>query len=124
MGGHAARSHWDDAGLAMLVGGLLLPPFAWLLDLQVSYAMTKWACENDRRDLVLLMPLGSLALVAVACWMSWTCWRQLRSTAEERGERREDRSYFLALGGLAMSGIFALLILISIAPRYFLSPCE
>ncbi len=124
MGGHAARSHWDDAGLAMLVGGLLLPPFAWLLDLQVSYAMTKWACENDRRDLVLLMPLGSLALVAVACWMSWTCWRQLRSTAEERGERREDRSYFLALGGLAMSGIFALLILTSIAPRYFLSPCE
>lgn len=124
MGGHAARSHWEHAGLAMLIAGFLLPPFAWLLDLQVSYAMLKWTCEHDRRALILLMPLGSLALVALGAGLSWTCWRDLRGRAQGDGGRMEDRSYFLALAGLAMSAVFALLILTSITPRYLLSPCE
>lgn len=124
MGGHAARTHWEHVGLVMLIGGFLLPPFAWLLDLQVSYAMVKWACENDRRDLVLLMPLGSLALLAFGAWLSWSRWTMLRGTAEPDGGGIEDRSYFLAVAGLGMSAVFALLILTSLAPRYFLSPCE
>ena len=123
MGGHAARSHWEGAGLMMLIAGFLLPPLAWLLDLQVSYAMLKWACENDRRDLVLLMPIGSLALLAAGTWMSWTCWMKLRD-ADEAGGGIEDRSYFVAVCGLAMSAVFGLLIVTSVAPRYFLSPCE
>ena len=124
MGGHTARSHWDDAGLMLLVGGFLIAPLAWLIDLQISYAMLKWACENDRRDLVLLMPLGSLALIALGSWMSWSCWTRLRDVADQGGGQMEDRSYLLAVAGLAMNALFALLILTSLAPRYFLSPCE
>lgn len=124
MGGHAARTYWEHVGLTLLIGGFLLAPFAWLLDLQVSYAMVKWACENDRRDLLLLTPAGSLALIALATWMSWSCWTKLRDQAEEEGGRMEDRSYFLALAGLAMNAVFGLLILTSYVPRYFLSPCE
>ena len=124
MGGHVARHYWEHIGLAKLVAGLLLPPFAWLLDLQVSYATVKWACAADARGVLLLLPLGSLALVTLAAWLSWSCWTMLRDQAEPEGARMEDRSYFLALGGLAMSAVFALLILTSYAPRYFLSPCE
>jgi hypothetical protein len=118
------RTYWEHVGLTLLIGGFLLAPFAWLLDLQVSYAMLKWACEHDRRDLVLLMPVGSLALIALGSGMSWSCWVKLRGAAEQEGGRMEDRSYFLALAGLAMNAVFALLILTSYAPRYFLSPCE
>jgi hypothetical protein len=124
MGGHEARHYWEDTGLLMLIGAVLLAPFAWLLEMQISYAMTKWACENDRRDLILAMPVGSLALVSLAGWMAWSCWTKLRHSAQEEGGRMEDRSYFLALAGLAMSGIFALLILTAVVPRYVLSPCE
>ncbi len=124
MGGHEARHYWEDTGLMMLIGAFLLAPFAWLLEMQISYAMTKWACENDRRDLILAMPIGSLALVTLAGWMAWSCWTKLRYSAEGEGGRMEDRSYFLALAGLAMSGIFALLILTALVPRYVLSPCE
>jgi hypothetical protein len=124
MGGHAARSYWEHVGLAKLIGGVLLPPFAWLLDLQVSYATVKWACAADARTVLLLLPLGSLAILAAATWMSWSSWTRLRGEASLDGARVEDRSYFLALAGLAMSALFLLLILTSFAPRYFLSPCE
>jgi hypothetical protein len=124
MGGHAAQDYWEHVGLVKLVTGLLLPPFAWLLDLQVSYATVKWACAADARSVLLLLPIGSLALVALAFWMSWSCWTILRADASLEGARLQDRSYFLAIGGLAMSAVFALLIATSYAPRYVLSPCE
>lgn len=124
MGGHAARDYWEHIGLAKLMAGLLLPPFAWLLDLQVSYATVKWACAADQRWVLLVLPLGSLALVALGAWWSWSCWTMLRGDSALEGARMQDRSYFLALSGLAMSAVFALLILTSYAPRYFLSPCE
>lgn len=124
MGGRAARYYWEDVGLMKLIGGFLLAPFAWLLDLQVSYVTVKWACENDRRDVLFLFPLVSLSLLGLAGWLSWSCWRVLRADADPEGDRMEDRSYFLAFAGMAMTAVFGLLIITSLAPRYFLSPCE
>jgi hypothetical protein len=124
MGGHAARDYREGTGLARLMAGLLLPPFAWLIDLQVSYATVKWACAADARSVLLLIPLGSIALVVLAAWWSWSSWSMLHQEAAPAGASMQDRSYFLAVGGLAMSAVFLLLILTSYAPRYFLSPCE
>jgi hypothetical protein len=124
MGGHAARDDWEDIGLVKLLGGFLLAPFAWLLDLQVSYAAVKWACAADHREVLYLFPLGSLSLIALATRMSWSCWRMVRGHANEKGASMEDRSYFLAIAGLAMNAVFALLIVTSAFARYYLSPCE
>jgi hypothetical protein len=108
----------------MAIAAIVLAPFAWLLDMQISYAMVKWACENDRRELLLLMPLGSLTLVGVAAVMSWSTLKRVGDNAVEDGGHQEDRSYFLAVAGIGMSALFALLILTSVVPRYVLSPCE
>ncbi len=124
MGGHEARDYWEHIGLAKLLGGFLLAPFAWLLDLQVSYSTVKWACAADHRSVLLLFPVGSLAMIAVATWLSWSCWTMLRDEANIEGGRMQDRSYFLAVAGLGMNALFFLLIVTSYAPRYFLSPCE
>lgn len=124
MGGHEARHYWEDIGLIKLMAGLLLPMVAWTLDLQASYAIVKWACATGAHVVLWLVPLGSLSLVAVAGWLSWSCWQQLHAGADPEGGRLEDRSYFLALSGMAMSAIIALLILDSAIPRAWLSPCE
>lgn len=124
MGAHEARDYWEEVGLAMLIGSFLLAPFAWLLEMQISYSMVKWACENDARWTLLLMPLGSLALIAAGTAMAWSCWTKLRDAGNQEGGGMVDRSYFLAISALSLNGIFALLILTSFAPRYFLSPCE
>jgi hypothetical protein len=124
MPAHDLGGYWDRVGLAKLVGGFLLAPFAWLLDLQVSYATVKWACAADQRAVLLLLPLGSLALIGLATWWSWSSWTALRDKAVPNGAHTQDRSYFLAVAGLAMNAVFGLLIITSYAPRYFLSPCE
>lgn len=124
MGAHEARDYWEHVGLMLLIGSLLIAPFAWLLDMQISYSLVKWACEHDRRGVLLLMPLGSLALIGVGTAMAWSCWMKLRGVGNEEGARMVDRSYFLALAALGMNAVFALLVLTSLAPRYVLSPCE
>jgi len=65
---HEDREYWDHTGLAKLIAGFLLAPFAWLLDLQVSYATVKWACAANQRAVLFLLPLGSLALIGFATW--------------------------------------------------------
>jgi hypothetical protein len=124
MGGHAARHYWEEVGLIRLMAGLLLPPAAWFVDLQFSYAIVKWACRADNTSPLLVMPLASLALTLYGGWLAWSAFQQLRASADEGGASMEDRSYFLAIAGLTSSAIFGLLILSSLIPRLVLSPCE
>ena len=124
MNSESAQPFWKDVGPLVLVAGLLLPPLAWLLDLQTSYAMVKWACENQRRGLILAVPAASLTVVMLAGAMSWWSWTRLRDNTRPDGGRIEDRSYVLAIAGLAMSTLFALLIATTIAQRALLSPCQ
>lgn len=124
MGGHEARHHWEHVGLMLLVAGVLIPPVAWFLDMQASYALVKWACAHGSRAVLLVGPLVSLALVALSTSFSWSCWTKLRGDADQHGARLVDRSLLLALAGLALNALFALLILLSLAPRFLLSPCE
>jgi hypothetical protein len=123
MGGHEARSHWEDRGLLMLMGGIVVPIAVWFIDLQVSYAMVKWVCQPNRAWLLLLVPLGSLSAVGIGGWLSWSCWTKL-AEAQPAGGSMEDRSLLLALLGLGLNVITGLLILFSLAPRALLSPCE
>jgi hypothetical protein len=124
MGGHEARSYWDDMGLTLLIAGLLLPPTAWFLDLQVSYPIAKWVCKTGARGVMFVMPAGSLALIAASAWMSWSCLIRLRGRIRPEGASLEDRSYFLAVSGLALSALFALLVLVSLVPRVLANPCD
>ena len=106
-----APGYWDHSRLTVLVAGIVLPPLAWLLDMQVSYSLVKWACAHDRQWVLFVMPACSLTLVAATMLFSWQTSRQTNR-------------HLLALSGLAMSVLFAVLILVSLVPRALLSPCE
>jgi hypothetical protein len=107
----------------LLVGSILLPPTAWFLDLQASYSLVKWVCAHDRRGAIVATGLGSLAVVVVAAAMAWWCWTRIRGDADERGGHVEDRTYVLALSGLGLGALFALLAMTSTATR-LLMPCQ
>ena len=124
MGGHEARDYWEDAGLVRLVAGMVLPMLAWAVDLQASYALVKWTCATSWYAGMWLVPLGSLSLVAIGAWQSWSCWRRLGGDANLEGSRLQDRSYFLALTGLGMNALIALLIADNFFTRAWLNACE
>lgn len=125
MGGHPARTYWEDRGLMWLMAGLLLPPAAWFLDLQISYLLVKWICRTGYRGVLFAVSGASLAVIAAAAAMSWACLNRLRTAGvEPEGARREDRSFFLAVSGLVLSATFALLVLVSAIPRALSNPCQ
>lgn len=108
----------------IIIATFVVTPLAWLVDLQISYAIVKWACAHDQRGLILMIPVFSLAVIGLSTWLLWSRWTKLRYVARADSGGEVDASYFVAVIGLLMNATFALLIVSSLAPRYFLSPCE
>ena len=124
MGGEAARQYWDVIGLVKLLAGVFVGPAAWALNLEISYSLVKWACASETPQLLPLLSATALAMVAGGFGLSWQCWSQLRAGADPEGARVVDRSHFLAVTGLGLNALFALLILTSGALHFIISPCE
>jgi hypothetical protein len=124
MSGEAARQYWDDIGLVKLLAGVFLGPAAWALNLEINYSLVKWACASDTPQLLPLLSAAALTMVACGFALSWRCWTQLRAGADPDGARVVDRSYFLAVSGLGLNALFALVILTTGALHFIVSPCE
>ena len=123
MGGHAARTYWEDKGLALLVFAFLAPPAAWALDQLISYALVKPVCAADAR-LVLTAVNGAAFLLVIAGGVTaWSCMTKARDGAED-GPRQVDRSYFMAMVALGFNVLVGLLIVLATVPHFVLSPCE
>jgi hypothetical protein len=103
----------------------LLAPLAWLVFLEVEYALVPWACRHGHPRHPLLFVVAALAflLATASALLGWHEWRLA-------GRRRGDepppggRAAFMALTGLGTSLIFTLLILSASAPFVILTPCE
>jgi hypothetical protein len=119
-----ARPYWDDVGLVKLLGGVVIGPVAWGLNLQINYSLVKWACASGVPATLPMFSALALALVSCGVVVSWRCMSRLRGRADLNGSRVIDRSYFLAVTGLALSALCALLIVTSGALHLIVSPCE
>jgi hypothetical protein len=124
MRGEVARPYWDDIGLVKLLAGFFIGPVAWLLNLQINYSLVKWACASGNLQVLPLLSAAALVLVGGGIGLSWWCVARLRTQATARGGHVVDRSYFLAVAGLWLNALFALLILTSGSLHFIVSPCE
>ena len=82
-------------------------PFAFLLNLQVSYTMVDWACNTGHDAGLHLAHLVALALAAGAGWLGLTLWRRIGG-APDSGGGSESRSRFLSAVGV-LSGALSVL---------------
>jgi hypothetical protein len=114
----------DGRAIRNLFIGLLVPPIAFLIDLEVAYALVPTACSTRNPLLVHLVHLACLLLVVFAWVTAWRCWKATGSTwpAEEGGPL--GRSRLLAGIGVLMSALFALVILAMWLPSFILDPCQ
>ena len=124
MGGHEARGYWEHRGLIWLWTSMLAGPVAFALNLQIGYALVKWACSREQEFLLTLVAAASFGLTAWGAWIGWTCLARLRGTADEQGGRQEDRSYFMAVVAIGLNLLLGLWVLTSAFPPLVLSPCE
>jgi hypothetical protein len=104
--------------------GILAGPLAWAFDLMASYAAVKWVCHTNRYGVLQLITIASLAVVIGAAAMSWTAWMRTTPDVPTDGGRPRQRARFMAVLGLASSGLFALQILAGAIPQWVLDACH
>jgi hypothetical protein len=114
----------DAREIRALWAGLLLAPAAFLLNLEVAYALVPTACSARNRLLVHLVHLICLLLAGAGLFTAWSSWRSSGEIwpGEEGG--RLGRSRFMAGLGVLLSAMFVLVILAQWIPSFVLSPCQ
>jgi hypothetical protein len=114
----------DAREIRALWAGLLLPPIAFLLDLETAYALVPTACSSRNELPIHLAHILCLLLTLFGGLTAWRWWRLRGATwpGEEGGALA--RSRFMAGLGLLLSGLFALLIVAMWIPSFVLDPCQ
>jgi hypothetical protein len=104
--------------------GLLLPPLAFLFNLELAYALVPVACSSRNVLPIHLVHLVSLLLVAAAGVLAWREWRRSGATWPDGEPGSIGRTRFLSGMGLLLSLQFTLVILAQWIPSFVLDPCQ
>ena len=122
-----AQRHFEHArGKASLWLGVLLPPISWALQHQIGYSLIRFACEHRwasvmHHVLAWLFVAAALAGGALA-WRDWKLVGGGWPVGTEPGI--EARSRFMAVLGMMLSALFALLIIGQWSASLFIDPCN
>jgi hypothetical protein len=122
----AARPE-PTVGRLTLWFGVLAPPLAWAVQLFLDYYLSSLACNpgftwvrwfsSSTFTVLIIVVTLLLALIALAAGIvSWRIWRRQGVEVQETVAGAAGRLPFMALGGMAMSGLFLLLIVLSGVP--------
>jgi hypothetical protein len=104
--------------------GLLLAPIAFLIDLEVAYALVPPACSSRNTTPLHLVHLACFLLTLYGLFTAWRSWKLTGPTwPGEQGDPLA-RSRFLAATGLLVSAMFALVIVAMWIPSFLLDPCQ
>jgi hypothetical protein len=103
--------------------GVFAGPVAWFLSTQANYALVPWICAHQVR----LVPIVALVLAAASLgggFVSWLAFRTSSVTPEgdSTGGGRPHR--FVALMGMGMAALFAVVILIHGTAGLVFHGCE
>ncbi|HEY7209241.1 MAG TPA: hypothetical protein VH477_03140 [Bryobacteraceae bacterium] len=103
---------------------LLAGPVLWLISFQAKFAWVPLTCAAQSRFATLLFSILALALTAIAGTVAWRQWRALQNGSPEIAGPGLAASRFLALGAIAFSAGFFLVILAQIVPDVVLEACQ
>jgi hypothetical protein len=118
------KDYWEQRGLVLLWVSMLAGPIAAALNLQLGYALVKWACATRHTDVLIIITAGALATAAAGAALGWWCLEKIGAAANEQGGRTIDRSYFVAVMAIGFNLLLILLMVIWTVPAFILSPCE
>jgi hypothetical protein len=114
----------DAPEIRALWAGLLLGPAAFLLNLEVAYAIVPVACSSHNPLLVHLVHAVCLIIAATGVFFALRSWRACGETWPGEQGGRVGRSRFMAGVGLLLSTFIVMVILAQWIPSFVLSPCQ
>ncbi len=104
-----------------LWSGVMAGPIAFGLDLGLRYALVEWACVHGTRWMLtaISIPLLVLALTGIPLG-----WRGRRIGEDATLDRVAKRVRFMGESAIVLSSVFALTIVASAIPDFFIHPCS
>ena len=98
-------------GLLSLSIGVLLGPIAVLVNEELIYVTNMWACGMGKQPMMHIVPIVCLLATIGAGLLARRDWIRVGRGIEEEAATIDSRTRFLALGGMAISALSALIIL-------------
>jgi hypothetical protein len=105
----ARLTRWP--GLLSLTLGIVAGPIAVLVNEELIYVTNMWACGTGKQLAMHVVPIICLLVTLGAALLAWRDWDRVGRGIEDEAATIDSRSRFLALGGMAVSALSALLIL-------------
>ncbi|MWJ26980.1 hypothetical protein LG290_04900 [Halomonas sediminis] len=105
--------------------GWVVGIIAWTLHLIASYLLVSWVCATGNYWALHGVTLATLAMSVAGGWVAWRQWSEVGRQWPDAGDpqAQTSRIRFMAVGGLMISGLSALLIVAEGIPNFFLSAC-
>jgi O-antigen/teichoic acid export membrane protein len=100
--------------------GLLAGPVAWGAATQANYSLVEWQCVN-RVPIIPILALCFLAVAVAGGLLSWRAWQ--RGGASFKPQRELSTERFVAMLGMMVAALFALVIIMQGAASLILDEC-
>ncbi len=110
--------------IALMWSGLLAGPLAWLLVLEINFALVPWACAFAVKWPLWLVTAGGLAVSAGGGALSWNAWRKAGREWPSEAGGAIPRSRFLAAGGVLISVFFFVALIAQGVTQAILGACQ
>jgi hypothetical protein len=111
-------------GILWLWAGLLIAPLAFLLHLQINYMLTTQLCPGGRKIILHVVTFAFLLVAACGGLVAWRNWDALGSKLPGEAGSILERSRFMAIVGLLISALVALVFIAQLIPQFFFDPCH
>jgi hypothetical protein len=120
----AVKEFKEGAGPWSLWVGVLVPPLAMLIQLQVNYSLVYWACGTTHTWGLHLVSLLTLALTVACGLLALRNWRLAGGETDDEGAGVIPRSRFMALVGIMESALITLVLIAQWIPIFVYGACQ
>lgn len=103
--------------------GWLVGPAAWALHLLVSYWLVPKACEAEATWMLHATTLATLLMSIAGGAIAWRQWSRAGRRWPDASDGEISRIRFMAVMGMLLCALSALLIIAEGVPNFILSPC-
>jgi hypothetical protein len=104
--------------------GVLLPPIAWAVQMEINYSLVRRACVVERNAALYAVTLVALVLMLVTALISLSTWKKLGAGWPGDSADQQTRIRFLAVLGLLSNGIFFLATAAQGLATIIFNPCQ